>query len=59
MVVWAVTIPAFWYVTPHNAREAGPGSARPARLVGFLARNHAIVLTVWLSALATERFWLS
>ncbi|RKS09300.1 putative membrane protein [Nocardiopsis sp. Huas11] len=48
MVVWAVTIPLFWYVTLHNVRSAHlpvpPWARGPA---GVLARNHTVVLTVW------------
>ena len=60
MAVWAVTIPAFWYVTLHNARalSSRPGSA--GAVVAFATRNHGIVLTVWLlliAALVVERFW--
>ena len=60
MAVWAVTIPAFWYVTLHNARalSSRPGSA--GTVVAFATRNHGIVLTVWLlliAALVVERFW--
>ncbi|MFE0147591.1 vitamin K epoxide reductase family protein [Nonomuraea sp. NPDC059007] len=47
MVVWAVTIPVFLYVTLRNL-------ARP------FARNHVIVLTLWylaVLALITIRFW--
>ncbi|MBB5082456.1 vitamin K epoxide reductase family protein [Nonomuraea endophytica] len=47
MVVWAVTIPIFLYVTLRNL-------ARP------FARNHVIVLTLWylaVLALITIRFW--
>ncbi|MER7243165.1 vitamin K epoxide reductase family protein [Kribbella sp. NPDC000426] len=45
LIVWAVTIPIFWYVTLHNLRR-----------VTF----HAVVMTSWyviILALITERFW--
>lgn len=60
MAVWSVTIPAFWYVTLHNARVL---AGRPGRLGAFVAlmiRNHGVVVTAWLllvAALVTERFW--
>ncbi|MET8339921.1 vitamin K epoxide reductase family protein [Streptosporangium canum] len=61
MVVWAVTIPVFWYVTLANL-EAGriplPGSARRAAF--WAARYHTVVLTLWLLAivgLILQRFW--
>ena len=60
MAVWAVTIPAFWYVTLHNARPLAAGRTRIGRLVALLLRNHGIILTVWLlliAALVFERFW--
>ncbi|MEV0287641.1 vitamin K epoxide reductase family protein [Kribbella sp. NPDC050820] len=46
MVVWAVTIPIFWYVTLHNLR----------RRFAF----HGVVLTVWavlVLSLIAEQFW--
>ncbi|MFI7063099.1 vitamin K epoxide reductase family protein [Kribbella sp. NPDC050124] len=46
MVVWAVTIPIFWYVTLHNLR----------RRFGF----HGVVLTLWVVlvlSLIAEQFW--
>jgi uncharacterized membrane protein len=46
MVVWAVTIPIFWYVTLHNLR----------RRFTF----HGVVLTLWfvlVLTLITEHFW--
>ncbi|MEV4897279.1 vitamin K epoxide reductase family protein [Nonomuraea sp. NPDC055795] len=51
MVVWAVTIPIFWYVTLHNLAQghlgATPGMRRLARVVtGY----HGVVLTVWFLA---------
>lgn len=61
MVVWAVTIPIFWYVTLANL-EAGriplPGSARRAAF--WAARYHTVVLTLWMLAivgLILQRFW--
>ncbi|MEU7990788.1 vitamin K epoxide reductase family protein [Streptosporangium canum] len=61
MVVWAVTIPVFWYVTLANL-EAGriplPGSARRAAF--WAARYHTVVLTLWMLAivgLILRRFW--
>lgn len=60
MAVWTVTIPAFWYVTLHNARAL---TARPGRLgaaARFMTRNHGVILTAWLllvAALVAERFW--
>ena len=49
MVVWAVTIPLFWYV-----------ALRTVRVPDVLRRNHTVVLTVWFVAVATlaaARFW--
>ena len=49
MVVWAVTIPLFWYV-----------ALRTVRLPDVLQRNHTVVLTLWFIAVATlaaARFW--
>lgn len=61
MVVWAVTIPLFWYTTLVNLqpfRNTGPGWAR--RLIGTATSYHGVVLTVWfllIIALITHRFW--
>jgi uncharacterized membrane protein len=60
MVVWAVTIPVFWYVTLANL-ESGrirvPGSRR---IAGAAARNHTVVLMIWVLAVVSlilQRFW--
>ncbi|TDD58052.1 vitamin K epoxide reductase family protein [Kribbella antibiotica] len=48
MVVWAVTIPIFWYVTLHNVN-------RPK-----LTRLHSVPLTIWavvVLSLIGEQFW--
>ncbi len=61
MVVWAATIPIFWYVTLHNLRAGHlrvPVALR--RPVGVLARNHTVVLTVWgvvIAGAVAEAFW--
>jgi uncharacterized membrane protein len=52
MVVWAVMIPIFWYVTLSNLRRR--------RWARVLVENHAVVLTVWLLGivgLIVLRFW--
>jgi uncharacterized membrane protein len=49
MVVWAVTIPIFWYVTLHNLAFVRP-----------LVNYHGVVLTVWyllILGLIGARFW--
>ncbi|MEI8410761.1 MULTISPECIES: hypothetical protein [unclassified Kribbella] len=46
MVIWAVTIPIFWYVTLHNLRRR--------------RTFHGVALTLWfvlVLALITEQFW--
>jgi uncharacterized membrane protein len=56
MVVWAATIPSFWYVTLDNTRALAPRNP----LVSALHRNHGIVLTAWMlliALLVVERFW--
>ena len=61
MVVWAVVIPIFWYVTLTNLRLGHLGArGRHSRLADVLSTNHAVVLTtafVVLLALITHRFW--
>lgn len=61
MVVWAVVLPVFWYVTLRNARAGLFGrhvaGSAPARI---LAEWHLLALTlVFLAVLAliTEQFW--
>ncbi|MPY77296.1 MAG: Vitamin K epoxide reductase [Actinophytocola sp.] len=52
MVVWAVTIPLFWYTTLHNLSHRPVGA--------LLARYHSFVLTLWfvvIIALIGVRFW--
>ena len=62
MVVWAVTVPMFWYVTVHNA-TAITSRLPPwlARAVGRARVHHGVVLTMWflfITAAILERFWL-
>ncbi|WP_370012292.1 vitamin K epoxide reductase family protein [Nocardiopsis sp. LDBS0036] len=61
LVVWAVTIPLFWYVTLHNVRSAHlPAPAWAAVPLDLLARNHTVVLTVWALAVVgavAQAFW--
>lgn len=57
-VVWAATIPAFWYVTLHNLQFAPRGWWSGA--ADFSERNHGIILTVWalvVVAMMYDRFW--
>lgn len=61
MVVWAVVIPGFWYLTLANLTSGrlGQGLAR-SRGVSVLAENHAVVLLalyVLVIGLALQRFW--
>lgn len=61
MVVWAVVLPLFWYVTLRNLSHGvlGDGPAR-SRATAWLLEWHAPVLLVpylALLAMITERFW--
>ncbi len=62
MVVWAVTIVAFWYVSLHNLRAVtAHRTDRLARAILVVERHHGVVLTVWFLSIATaiaQRFWL-
>ena len=62
MVVWAVTIPVFWYVTLRNASAIGPRLAPGlSRAVRAVRRHHGVVLTIWfllIAAAVLQRFWL-
>jgi uncharacterized membrane protein len=61
MVVWAVTIPIFWYITLHNlARGAKSLPTRWQSAIDALTRNHTVGLTLWavtILALIAHRFW--
>ena len=61
MVVWAVVIPAFWYVTLANLTTGRLGERVASRRpLESLARNHAVVLTatyLLVLALIAHRFW--
>ncbi|WP_436763494.1 vitamin K epoxide reductase family protein [Streptosporangium sp. V21-05] len=66
MIVWAVTIPLFWYVTVHNlvrghlpggapGAPGAPGAAggtpaRGARVVEFLRNYHSVAIALWFAA---------
>ncbi|MFR9727596.1 vitamin K epoxide reductase family protein [Saccharopolyspora sp. MS10] len=58
MVVWAVTIPIFWYTTLHVLRSGhlGGGAAAGAALAKF----HSLVLVLWylvIVVLVLQAFW--
>jgi len=58
MVVWAVTIITFWYVTLYNL-ETGTISM-PIRLKLALRRHHLDILVLWLLLIASlilKHFW--
>lgn len=60
IAVWLAVIPAFWYVTLHNARGFSRRPGLAGSLVSGTAANHAAFLTAWLlvlAALILERFW--
>lgn len=61
MVTWAVTIPAFWYVTIFNLRESHlPTPKRWTGIIRFLQRHHTDVVVLWfliIIALVLKRFW--
>lgn len=59
MVVWAITVPVFWYVTLHNLAWWLPAHRRPP-FVALILRNHSVPLTIWalgLAAVIANRFW--
>jgi uncharacterized membrane protein len=61
MVVWAMTIPMFWYTTLYNLRQGHIKTPKKMqRLVNFAQRHHADVVIVWfliIIALILKRFW--
>jgi uncharacterized membrane protein len=59
MVVWAVTIPMFWYTTLRNVEHGNPPGGR-ARVALLLARFHSVVLAAWyvvIALLILHAFW--
>ncbi|WP_236826449.1 vitamin K epoxide reductase family protein [Blastococcus sp. MG754426] len=62
LVVWAVTIPVFWYVTLRNLAAIhlrSPSSL--ARVVEAVRSVHGVVLTAWfllITAAIAQQFWL-
>jgi uncharacterized membrane protein len=61
MVVWAVTIPIFWYTTLYNLRTGViPTPVRLKGLVAFIQRHHVDILVVWILiivGLILNHFW--
>ena len=61
LVVWAVTIPIFWYTTLWNLRTLGSGGPSLLRRAADAVWSlHAPLLTAWFLAIAaaiTIRFW--
>ena len=61
MVVWAVTIPLFWYTALRMARTSPLADRSPfGGIVRFANEYHGVVLTVWYLVIATliaRRFW--
>lgn len=61
MIVWAVTIPIFWYTTIHMLqplRRSGPASLR--RVLTAVTEYRGAILTAWylvILTLITHRFW--
>lgn len=61
MVVWAVSVPVFWYTFLHSLSEEhikpGPGLAIAA---SFIRKHHGDILIVWfliITGLIGKRFW--
>lgn len=61
MVVWAVTIPIFWYTTLYNLRTGNlPTPAKLKGLVAWAQKHHADILIVWylvIIGLILNHFW--
>ncbi len=61
MIVWAATIPVFWYATLYNLRSGNFSlPARFSRAGQFLQRHHLDILVLWfliITALILKRFW--
>lgn len=61
MIVWAATIPVFWYATLYNLRHGHLPSVKRLRPLGlFVQRHHGDILLLWfliIIALILQRFW--
>ena len=61
MVVWAVVVPLFWYVTLRNATAGVLGSrVASSGITRILAKWHPLVITLaylLVLGLIAERFW--
>ena len=61
MIVWAMTIPMFLYVTLYNLRTGAIKTPKKlTSLVGFIQRHHGDILVLWfliIIALILKRFW--
>jgi uncharacterized membrane protein len=60
MVVWAVTIPIFWYTTLHVAKLRAAAQPNGGAALGTLSSYHGVILTVWflsITGLIAQRFW--
>lgn len=61
MVVWSITIPAFWYVLLYNLRTGTIKTpAAWGRIIGFIQRHHLDILVAWyliIIALILNHFW--
>jgi len=61
MVVWSVTIPAFWYTLLYNLRAGNIKTpANWSKTIGFLQRHHLDILIAWyliIIVLILNHFW--
>ncbi len=61
MIVWAVSMPMFWYATLYNLRQGYlPTPKKLQRPLAFAQRHHLDILVVWyliIIALILKRFW--
>jgi len=61
MVLWAVSIPLFWYTTLYNFREGNIKAPKSlTRTVNFAQQHHLDILVIWfllIIVLILKRFW--
>jgi uncharacterized membrane protein len=61
MMVWATTIPMFWYTTLYNLRQGHIKTPKKLqRAVNFAQRHHLEIVITWfliIIALILKRFW--
>jgi uncharacterized membrane protein len=61
LVIWAIVLPTFWYITLYNLRHhVIPLPARLSQCAAFIQKHHLAILIVWYAAIIAligQHFW--